>query len=278
MISRLAGLVELMRPGNGLIGCVAFLLGMAIGEVSLPLQHLAWSFGVILLAYGFGNVDNDVVDFRVDRRVHPGRPLPQGRISLDAARRFRVLLAAGSLGFSLPLGLPASGFVAAMLVWTWVYNRFGKRWPFGGNLMVAVAASGVFPFLLLVSHTRDERLFWVTGFSLLFHLVRELVKDCADREGDREAGYRTVPLVRGPRFTLHLARSLHLLLILLVALASLRGTFGGPGYLGLTLGGYGLGGLVLLLRTTPAPLSCTRSARALKFLLVFAFLGLYLGR
>jgi len=269
--------LEMMRPVNGLIGVAAFGLGIWIGGITLPPGTLMLAVGVILLAYGFGNVDNDVVDLPVDRVVHPSRPLPSGRMALRTARRFSWFLAAGALVLALPLGAGPGVFVAVMLLWTWVYNRWGKTWPFWGNLMVAVAASGVFPFLLLLSGQMNERLLWVTLFAGLFHLVREVVKDCADVAGDRQGAYRTLPLLRGIPFALGTARMLQVFLTLLTIFAGWEGVFQGPGYWSFTVGAYGAGGLLLLFFTRPVSLSCARTARGLKVLLFPAFLGLLLG-
>ncbi len=277
MKGRILAFLELMRPINGLIGGVAFGLGMWIGGIALPAERLLLSLGVILLAYGFSNVDNDVMDHAVDRRVHPRRPLPSGRVDLQTARRFSHLLAVGSLLLALPLGGGPFLFVATMLLWTWVYNRWGKGWPFLGNLMVAVAASGVFPFLVLLSGEMNRKLLWVTLFAVLFHLVREMVKDCADVTGDGEAGYRTLPVVRGVPFTLWTARLLQGLLLVLTVFAGRLGAFPGPGYWAFTVGVYGAGGLLLLLLTRPSSPSCARTARGLKALLLPAFLGLLAG-
>ncbi len=269
--------LEMMRPANGFIGMGAFGLGMWIGGVSLPIGHLLLSLGVILLAYGFSNVDNDTVDLPVDRTIHPRRPLPSGRMDLRAARRFALLLGGGALLLALPLGRGPFLFVTAMLLWTWVYNRWGKRWPFLGNLMVAVAASGVFPFIGVLTGGMNRRLLWVTLFAVLFHLVRELVKDCADVEGDAMVGYRTLPRIWGLSATLGLSRMLQLVLLGLTGLAARVGVFSGAAYIGLTVGFYGAGSLGLLLLTVPRPTSCARTARLLKMLLLPAFLGLLLG-
>lgn len=277
MIQQIRALVSMMRPLNGLLGWGAFLLGMAMGDIHFSPLVLGLSLGVILLAYGFGNVDNDVVDLPVDRQVHPHRPLPRGDVDSGTARLFSLFLGGGAFLLALPLGRGPALFVGGMLVWTWGYNRAGKRLPFAGNLMVAIAASGVFPFLLLVSGRWEVHVAWATAFSVLFHLVREIVKDCADVEGDRRVGYRTLPLVWGLPASLSGARLIQAGLLTLVILGGASGPFQGTGYAVFTGGIYGVGGLVLLFLTRPASESCARAARVLKGLLIPAFLGLFLG-
>lgn len=77
--------------------------------------------GVSLLIYAHGMIQNDLLDFREDRRSRPQRPLPSGMIGLRPARGVCIVLAAaamvvaGLIGgagilFALGLTLAVSGY------------------------------------------------------------------------------------------------------------------------------------------------------------------------
>ncbi len=273
-MKRVYAFLSLTRPLNALTGMAAFGIGMGVADVTLPPTQIILALVVIALSYAFANVDNDLVDREVDRWAHPHRPLVRGDLSPRAARWFAWGLAGGGISGGLAIGCEAAGFVAGMLGLTWVYNRWGKRWPFLGNLMVAGIASGVFPFLMLLSRHSSPRLLAVWGMAVGFHLSREIVKDCADMAGDRRAGYRTLPLVWGARQALGVALGVHGLLVLGLVGVWKGGVFSSTAFLLATILGYGGGGLVFLLRAWRSPRYCAQAARALKALLVPAFIGL----
>ena len=94
------------------------------------------------LLYLAGMVLNDVFDVELDRRQRPERPIPSGRIPLEAARRLGwrlltlgVAVAAGAMFFTGSL-LP--GVVAAILATVvLLYDAWLKRTPLGPAAMGA---------------------------------------------------------------------------------------------------------------------------------------------
>lgn len=59
--------------------------GISTASTPLALALLGGLF-IALGFYAFAMVANDLLDYRRDRTLHPDRPLPAGRMSLDAAR------------------------------------------------------------------------------------------------------------------------------------------------------------------------------------------------
>lgn len=98
-----------------------------------------WPTLVLLVAsssclYLAGMVLNDVYDAAVDAVERPGRPIPSGRVSVEAASQFGWgLLAAGVLfaaASSVRLQLAAPVVVASLLaVCVWLYDGLLKRTP-----------------------------------------------------------------------------------------------------------------------------------------------------
>ncbi|MEN6449511.1 MAG: UbiA family prenyltransferase [Thermoguttaceae bacterium] len=114
-----------------------------------PWSPTAWDFVTLItllvasgLLYAGGVVLNDVLDLDIDRRERPGRPLPSGRISVDAARRwgYRFLIGGVALATAtvFSVGHLRPGVVAALLaIAILAYDAWLKRTPLGPVAMGA---------------------------------------------------------------------------------------------------------------------------------------------
>jgi 4-hydroxybenzoate polyprenyltransferase len=107
------------------------------------------------LLYVAGMVLNDVFDVELDRRERPERPIPSGRVSLDAARRlgWRLLMLGVAVGTAAVFfsGSLRSGVVAAILATAiLLYDAWLKRTPLGP---VAMGACRMLNVLLGMSAT-----------------------------------------------------------------------------------------------------------------------------
>lgn len=95
----------------------------------------------------------------------------------------------------------------------WFYSTIYKRELLLGNILVALMTASV-PFVVLlfelpllakeygiaISSYTHYLMIWVLGFSVfafLLNLIREVVKDAEDFEGDRAYGKKTIPVVWG---------------------------------------------------------------------------------
>ena len=193
---RVRAVLALARWENVLLAVAGVVLGAwwATGRPGEPETIVMAAVAILLTA--FANADNDVRDFEIDRVAHPSRPLPSGRLSLDAARVIVGLCAAFAVVMAALLGpgetLATVGVIAAMTL----YNRGVKAHGVPGNLIVAVVAS--LPFLFGAwsagSASAGVPLFLV-GVPL--HFAREIAKDIDDADGDA-LHRRTLPLRVGP--------------------------------------------------------------------------------
>ena len=240
--------LQLLRVGN--LTFVAILLYVMEKWVATPLLQLE-QFGelmpwwiltllivsVVGIAAG-GYVINDYFDVKIDRINRPDNLVVTRIISRDAA-------------MNLFYGLTAVGVIAGTVVawwahsWTllftyvvipgllWFYSASYKRMFLVGNLVVAFA-SAIVPLLVAIANADylhhlyqnalayspivGELSVWTGGFAIfafLLTLVREIVKDIEDIEGDREMECRTLPIVWGDKVAKIIAT------ILLVVIATL---------------------------------------------------------
>jgi 4-hydroxybenzoate polyprenyltransferase len=105
---------------------------------------------------------------------------------------------AAAIFISLFLPRLAMVWIIAWVVLLHLYSARLKRMFLAGNVLVAaVGASG---FLLGAYAGGDVRVgILPAGYTFLFIMGREIVKDAADLEGDRACGATTFPIVSGVR-------------------------------------------------------------------------------
>jgi len=121
----------------------------------------------VCLAYLFGMALNDLVDYRLDQRERPERPLPSGAVPLPAARVVCALLGIGAFALH-------PGETMALLLFTIVsYTCSKERFPLLGAvqmglcrmLAVWIGAGGAVPppdILILVMGLWGLFIFFVT--------------------------------------------------------------------------------------------------------------------
>ena len=145
-------------PGDIWVGAVAVWFGAGIiCDYGAPLFN-ATIAGVLL--YMFGLADNDIVGAKADT----GRPIPDGQISLRAARIARALCVIGAIA----VGLAPDPVALRSLPWMWwpaafalllsivVYNRT-KSWMLMGLCRgFNVACGGAVAFLSCASLTSGQ--------------------------------------------------------------------------------------------------------------------------
>ena len=195
----------------------------------------------ILFITAGGYVINDVCDIETDTVNKPNKVLVGKSIPVETAyKTYRFLTF-----FGVVLGVFASyhkGVISYSLLFTgiaislYVYAKFLKRTPLFGNFLVAFCVSFIILILLLFERpdVLPKSLFSVFQqlftsieittagtiyiiFSFLSTLIRELVKDIEDMNGDHAQKMRTLPLVigaqRANRFVLLLTLILVVFLI-----------------------------------------------------------------
>jgi 4-hydroxybenzoate polyprenyltransferase len=191
------------------VGASVGYLNATVGEGRFfpPVGFATTALSAALMAAGL-MVHNDYYDLESDRVNRPHKVLPSGRISAKAAR---------DVGFSLMvLGVLAAfaghprGTVVESLNWLaglialtvlldgLLYNSIGKRHGIGGHIEVAYGVALIPVFGAAVAG--DAWLVLPLGFGLfVMEVGREIMVACGDLEGDRKAGWITLPVKVGMR-------------------------------------------------------------------------------
>ncbi|MBI3272426.1 MAG: UbiA family prenyltransferase [Planctomycetes bacterium] len=116
-------------------------------ERTLTLLSLASIF-----AYAGGCCLNDVADLARDRRLHPARPLPSGRVTPGQALASAVGLFLGATFAAQAVGLEAAALSLMLLLGIILYDTLFKRWRALGSLTMGSLRTlnlllGMSPFL-----------------------------------------------------------------------------------------------------------------------------------
>ena len=131
--------IEILRPGNALMGAIAIILVAIIDKtISIP---IILAMATVFFETAAGNVINDYFDYKIDLINKPERPIPSGRISPKNGRNYGYLLfLLGTIcGFLISYltnnWIPfAIVLIADVILYLYAYKL--KTTPLNGNLTV----------------------------------------------------------------------------------------------------------------------------------------------
>lgn len=210
--SRAARYWELARPFTLIAPALGMFTGSVIALGAIPPVPLTpWvavkiALGTLMAAVlnAASNTLNQVTDLEADRINKPARPVPSGRVAPDEAIRFAGWLYIAAFVLASLVGPQCTLLAGTAAVLTVLYSAPPfrlKAVPYVANAVIALPR-GV---LLKVAGWSCVRDFgrtepWAIGLIFGFFLLgATTTKDFADIRGDREAGFRTLPVVLGTR-------------------------------------------------------------------------------
>ncbi len=200
---------------------------LAINDFELQLSEL--DFFILVLSTvcitAAGYVINDYFDTKTDTFNKPEKVVVDKIVSRRGAMALHIVLniigIIGGFYVSWVIGHLKFGFIFILITGIlWYYSTTYKRQFFIGNLLVAILTAMV-PLLVILYElpllTREYSailiennanlnhvLYWVLAFSFfafITTLIREIIKDTEDFEGDSAYGRNTLPIVLGINYT-----------------------------------------------------------------------------
>lgn len=222
-----------------LIVLVQLLIRFALFEpfqIDVTLDLLGYSlliFSTVCIAAA-GNIINDIYDIKTDSINKPNQVVVGKSISEKVAfNLFLILNFIGvGIGFYLSHKVGKSPFFPIFVIISaalYVYASFLKQTPVIGNIvisfLVAMSIIIVGIFDLIPAITEANRITQITFFKILIdyavfafliNLVREMIKDIEDVDGDYNAQMNTLPIVIGRERAKHIAFVISLLPIIAV--------------------------------------------------------------
>jgi len=189
---------------------------MAIQELVMNRAMLLLSLGTVLITAA-GYVINDYYDVKIDyvnkpERVVVGRFLKRRHILILHGTLNTVGLVAGVL-VSWQVGV--INFLAIGLLW--LYSNQLKRLPLLGNIAVA-SLTGLSVIVVYVLYRESLFLFATYAFFAFFiSLIREIIKDMEDVEGDKKFDCKTLPIAIGIRRSKMVVYTIVIIFLVVVA-------------------------------------------------------------
>lgn len=185
--------------------------------------------GVVCVTAG-GYIVNDIYDIKADKINKPKKTYVGNSISIRRAAYYYILLSTLGIGFGTYLSIKVgrielSLFFIATTILLYLYTRFLKRMILLGNVLISALVS--LPIFIVyiyeTIHVPEYNSFFemLAGifsaismyliilyymfFSFLGTLIRELIKDIEDVNGDHHMKMRTLPIVFGMKRTRNVA-------------------------------------------------------------------------
>lgn len=185
--------------------------------VTITLNTLGFSILVAatLCIAAAGNIINDLYDIETDTVNKPDKVIIGKHISEKLAfNLFIILNVIGvGLGFYLSNSIGKNPFAIIFIIISaslYIYSSYLKQITLVGNLVISAVVAmsilvvGIFELLpVLTPENRDIQIAFLeiirdyAIFAFLINLLRELIKDIEDIDGDHKAGMRTLPIVLG---------------------------------------------------------------------------------
>lgn len=169
-----------------------FLLGQVFWEAKLLLLVLS----TVLIAAG-GYLINDFYDITIDLKNKPHKVLIGKFFTKKSVLFFYFLfnLLALILGFLISVQVGLVDLSCALSLW--LYAFYLKKTPLWGNVLVALLSALVLLMLPLMYQQTNEGIYLLAIFAFFISLIREIVKDMEDIEGDKMGNCQTLPIIFG---------------------------------------------------------------------------------
>ncbi len=213
----------MLRPSNLLIIALTFLFlrhlifipvysFYSVNPVMGRLPYLLMITSTILIAIA-GYLSNDYFDVIADKVNKPDKQYIGVHIS--AGITFSVALLSSILGTALAIWLailiqnlyPAALLIIALAVAWWYAIKLKKSFILG-NIAVAGMSAGTIAMAWIIEYQYSrvsgepfriitDIIIAISIFAFLLSLLREIVKDIEDMEGDRLINCKSLPIVKG---------------------------------------------------------------------------------
>ena len=205
MIKTFFAYICILRPLNFFFVLIAVLFGAYYKVALYPLLFPLLAGIAAAIISGGGYVLNDYYDYSIDMINRKERVLPSGLITPSKAKYYGICLFTLGIIISLFLRNPWMIVIAAFnSLLLFIYAWKSKRIHFLGNLLVAFVTASTFIFgSFITGNLRNA--FFIGLCAFFYTLIRELVKDIEDKNGDSSLGAKTLPIIWGDKKTLLLA-------------------------------------------------------------------------
>lgn len=234
-MNTIQGYVKLIRPVNILIVFITqlliyhFVVNNNIPDIALDFyEQILLGIATAMVAAA-GYIINDIYDEEIDRINKPEQIIVNKIISIGNVWKFYLGLVITGFLISLWIAIHTENIKLLILYpigssLLYLYAKFLKRQGLLGNITVSLMVFFVCGLIIIaerkVLFTPDylRYLLLITSFgvfALFINLLREIVKDIEDIEGDRLLKSKSLPIVMGIERTKFIAHLTNAMLIML---------------------------------------------------------------
>lgn len=185
----------MLRPVNCAMAALGTFIGYSIATGLIQAQlGIIVAMASAFLVCGGGMAINDYYDRAIDKKLHPEKPIPAGKVSPKAAMAYSALLflAGNALAFHYLAATPFF-IVFAFTLLLIAYSRFLSKAKYVGNIVVASGTAFTLVFGASLVGNYSAIAFFAAS-ALFANIARELIKDLEDLKAD--AGFKkTLPMI-----------------------------------------------------------------------------------
>ena len=211
---KILAFIKITRPINVVITFLVVVVAILISEneqtelIVLILAPLAAA-----LTAAAGNIVNDIYDIETDRISHPNRILVLESLSIKEAWVEYWILNVVSVFIAIYLSPILLIIVVLTIFILFLYSAFLKRLPLIGNIIIAFVTGLAFIYGGYAV-TNPNAAIIPAVFAFLINLIREIIKDIQDIEGDLKLNFKTFPIRLGIDASKHIIVLITITLIL----------------------------------------------------------------
>lgn len=164
-----------------------------------------------------GNIINDIYDREIDEVNKPRYNTIGVRLSVSNAWLIAWTLNILGIGFGFLVDSRLGIVNLLVVLFLWLYSYKLKCMPLLGNLVVAVLMGLAVWVVNYAADFCSLPFYLYVMFAALTGLVREMVKDLEDIEGDSAVGCKTLPVAVGTAFSKSLTAAIQFFGTLIIA-------------------------------------------------------------
>lgn len=185
------------------------------GSLLIPPKDLLLLIGGTVLIAAAGYVINDIYDLKADIINRPDTVLLVQRIKIKTALVIYITFNVLAFYFGILISWKFLLMFLAVSFLLFLYAAKIKRTPLLGNILVALILAFVLIIVWIFEQGNyPELILLYASFAFLTGIIRELLKDLEDMEGDKKAGYMTFPLKYGVQKSKNLVQNLTIIQII----------------------------------------------------------------
>ena len=205
-------ILHLIRIKNIIISQIVIIVSFYLLNTAFNSLEFIITIVTVSSLMSFGNCINDIFDYKNDIISHPKRVLPQKKLSIITANNICMILFFAGIFVSSFLNFKAQVFLYCFIMPLLIlYSIKLKAIPLVGNIVIASLLASVLIFSELVIFQTYHKLIIPTLLIFGFSLLREIIKDLQDYDGDKKYNLKTLPVYFG------ICKTINFLIFLIIA-------------------------------------------------------------